>query len=155
MRTTITACDAANSYGMARVFVRTQPTAQAAERFLRRVMPPHFRRAGWPIQRVLTDGGSEFKGVFDQACRDLVIRHTRTKPRHAWANGLTTATAPEAAPPPRFCSAQKKDEIGRSNGRNCQHLCATGQPNISHTRVDSSTYTASICAHRAPPPGHR
>jgi transposase InsO family protein len=84
----ITACDAASSYGMARVFVLTQPTAQVAERFLRRVLVPQFRRAGWPIQRVLTDGGSEFKGLFDQACRDLGIRHTRTKPRHAWTNGF-------------------------------------------------------------------
>jgi transposase InsO family protein len=84
----LTACDVASSYGMARVFVLAQPTAHAAERFLRRVLVPHFRRAGWPIQRVLTDGGSEFKGVFDQACRDLGIRHTRTKPRHAWTNGF-------------------------------------------------------------------
>ena len=84
----ITACDAATSYGLARVFVLPQPTADVAERFLRRLLVPHFRQAGWPIQRVLTDGGSEFKGVFDAACRDLGIRHTRTKPRHAWTNGF-------------------------------------------------------------------
>jgi transposase InsO family protein len=84
----ITACDAASSYGVARVFVLAQPTAQAAERFLRRFLVPHFRQAGWPIQRVLTDSGSEFKGVFDKAFRDLGIRHTRTKPRHAWTNGF-------------------------------------------------------------------
>jgi len=39
---------------------------------------PFFRRAGHPLQRVLTDRGSEFKG----AC------HTRTKPRHAFTNGF-------------------------------------------------------------------
>ena len=49
---------------------------------------PHYRRAGWPVQRVLTDGGPEFKGAFDDACRELGIRHTRTKPRHAWTNGF-------------------------------------------------------------------
>jgi transposase InsO family protein len=84
----ITACDAASSYGLARVFVLAQPTAEAAERFLRRVLVPHFRQAGWAIQRVLTDGGSEFKGAFAKACRDLGIRHTRTRPRHAWTNGF-------------------------------------------------------------------
>jgi transposase InsO family protein len=84
----ITACDVATSYGLARVFVLAQPTAEAADRFLRRVLVPHFRQAGWPIEGVLTDGGSEFKGVFDEACQELGIRHTRTKPRHAWANGF-------------------------------------------------------------------
>ena len=33
-------------------------------------------------------GGSEFKAQFDQACRDLNVRHTRIKPRHAWTNGF-------------------------------------------------------------------
>lgn len=84
----ITACDAASSYGLARVFVLAQPTAEAAKRFLRRVLVPHFRQAGWPIQRVLTDGGSEFKGVFARACHDLEIRHTRIRPGHAWTNGF-------------------------------------------------------------------
>jgi transposase InsO family protein len=84
----ITACDAATSYAMARVFVLGQPTASAAARFLQRVLVPHYRRAGWPIERVLTDGGSEFKGAFDEACRELGIRHTRTQPRHAWTNGF-------------------------------------------------------------------
>jgi hypothetical protein len=51
---------------------------------------PHYRRAGWPVQRVLTDGGPEFKGAFDDACRALGIRHTRTKPRHAWARASPT-----------------------------------------------------------------
>ncbi|HWQ12357.1 MAG TPA: integrase core domain-containing protein, partial [Roseiflexaceae bacterium] len=37
---------------------------------------------------VLTDGGPEFKGAFDVACRELGLRHTRTKPRHAWTNGF-------------------------------------------------------------------
>jgi transposase InsO family protein len=49
---------------------------------------PHFQRAGWPVRRVLTDGGPEFKGAFDVACRELGLRHTRTKPRHAWTNGF-------------------------------------------------------------------
>ncbi len=47
-----------------------------------------YWRAGWPLRRVLTDGGSEFKGPFAEACRALGIRHTRTQPRHAWTNGF-------------------------------------------------------------------
>jgi len=62
--------------------------AAAAATFLREVVVPHYRRAGWPVHRVLTDGGPEFQGAFDAACRQLGLRHTRTKPRHAWTNGF-------------------------------------------------------------------
>jgi len=62
--------------------------AKEAARFLTEVLVPQFTRAGWKLQRVLTDRGSEFKGEFDQACRDLGITHSRTKPRHAWTNGF-------------------------------------------------------------------
>jgi len=37
---------------------------------------------------VLTDGGPEFHGAFDAVCDRLGLRHTRTKPRHAWTNGF-------------------------------------------------------------------
>lgn len=84
----ITACDAASSYALARVFVQTQPTSETAARFLRHVLVPRYREAGWPIQRVLTDRGSEFAGVFAKACQELGLRHTQTKPRHAWTNGF-------------------------------------------------------------------
>lgn len=84
----ITACDAASSYATARVFVQAQPTAETAARFLRHVLVPLYREAGWPIQRVLSDRGSEFAGAFAKACRELGIRHTQTKPRHAWTNGF-------------------------------------------------------------------
>ncbi len=46
------------------------------------------RAGGLAPQRVLTDGGTEFKGAFAQACRALGIRDTRTRPRHAWTNGF-------------------------------------------------------------------
>lgn len=83
----ITACDAASSYGLARVFVG-DPRAAVAARFLCECVAPHFRKADFPVQRVLTDRGSEFKGTFDEACRTLHIRHTRTQPHHAWTNGF-------------------------------------------------------------------
>ena len=82
----LTACDAACSYGVARLLPAL--SAESAAAFLRKVLVPLYRRAGWPLQRVLTDRGSEFKGAFDERCRALGIRHTRTKPRHAWTNGF-------------------------------------------------------------------
>ncbi len=82
----VTACDAACSYGVAQILPRL--TAPACTACLRDVLRPLYRKAGWPLQRILTDGGTEFKGAFAQACRDLGIRHTRTKPRHAWTNGF-------------------------------------------------------------------
>jgi transposase InsO family protein len=83
----ITACDAASSYGLAMLFLG-DPRAAVAAQFLRERVVPHFVQAGWPVQRVLTDWGSEFKGAFDETCRELGIRHTRTKPRHAFTNGF-------------------------------------------------------------------
>jgi hypothetical protein len=41
---------------------------------------PAFAKAGWLLPRVLTDGGHEFKGTFDEVCAARGIRHTRTKP---------------------------------------------------------------------------
>lgn len=82
----ITACDAACSYGVA--WLLPALSAEAAAHFLRQILLPLYRRAGWRLRRVLTDGGPEFHGVFDQTCQQLGIRHTRTKPRHAWTNGF-------------------------------------------------------------------
>ena len=83
----VTACDAASSFALAQVFVGA-PRARVIADFLRKQVIPRFRQAGHPLQRVLTDRGSEFKGAFDEACRTLGIRHTRTKPRHAFTNGF-------------------------------------------------------------------
>ena len=83
----ITACDAASSFALATVFVGA-PHAHVAAAFLRQHVVPWFRKAGFPVKRVLSDRGSEFKGAFDEVCRKLGIRHTRTKPRHAFTNGF-------------------------------------------------------------------
>ena len=82
----LTACDAASSDAMAKVV--SANNAQEAASFLRDVVAVEMEKAGWKLWRVLTDGGSEFKGEFDQMCRQLNVRHTRTKPRHAWTNGF-------------------------------------------------------------------
>jgi len=82
----LTACDAASSYAMAKVVPANN--AREAAAFLREVVAVEVEKAGWKLWRVLTDGGSEFKAEFDQTCRELNVRHTRTKPRHAWTNGF-------------------------------------------------------------------
>jgi len=82
----LTACDAASSYAMAKVVSANNATEAAT--FLRDAVALELRKVGRKLWRVLTDGGSEFKGAFDEMCRDLNVRYTRTKPRHAWTNGF-------------------------------------------------------------------
>lgn len=82
----LTACDAACSFGFARIV--PAPTPDAASAFLREVVRPAYKKAGWKLKRVLTDGGNEFQAAFTQTCRTLGIRHTRTKPGHCWTNGF-------------------------------------------------------------------
>jgi transposase InsO family protein len=83
----ITGCDAASSFAWARL-VLGEVTAAAVLAFLREVVRPTYRRAGWRLRRVLTDNGKEFKGAFATGCTRLRITHTHTKPRHAWTNGF-------------------------------------------------------------------
>lgn len=83
----ITACDAACSYGWARVQAGEVKGA-AVLAFLTEVVLPIYARAGWTLRRVLTDRGKEFKDAFAAGLTRLGIRHTRTQPRHAWTNGF-------------------------------------------------------------------
>lgn len=81
----LTACDAACSFALAQIV--SAPTAAAMAAFLTQVVIPTYRRAGWEVRRVLTDGGSEFKAAFAAACVEVGVRHTRIQPRHPWTNG--------------------------------------------------------------------
>jgi transposase InsO family protein len=83
----ITGCDAASSFGWARLIVG-EVTAAAVLGFLREMVRPTYRQAGWALRRVLTDNGKEFKGVFAAGCERLGLRVMKTKPRHAWTNGF-------------------------------------------------------------------
>src|SRR6478736_5708212 len=83
----ITGCDVASSFGWARPLIG-EVTAAAVRAFLREVVRPGYRQAGWILKRVLTDNGKEFKGVFAEGCDRLRVKVTRTKPRHAWTNGF-------------------------------------------------------------------
>jgi transposase InsO family protein len=71
---------------MVRILPALSPRATAA--FLRHVLVPAVRRAGWTLARVLTDRGNEFKADFAGTCATLGIRQTRIKTRHAWTNGF-------------------------------------------------------------------
>ena len=66
----LTACDCASSFGWARLLIG-EVTAGAMASFLRRVVRPGCQRAGWPLQRVLTDRGKEFKGAFTETCAQV------------------------------------------------------------------------------------
>ncbi|MCX5987294.1 MAG: integrase core domain-containing protein, partial [Chloroflexi bacterium] len=58
-----------------------------ASGFLRR-MDAHFRRLGIPVQRVLTDNGSQYvSGVGKAACADLGVGARRTRPYRPQTNG--------------------------------------------------------------------
>jgi transposase InsO family protein len=81
-----TACDAACAYAIAQGAIEC--SADAAARFLTSRVLPAYQAAGWRVQRLLTDQGNEYRGAFEQACQALRIRHTRTRPRHAWTNGV-------------------------------------------------------------------
>ncbi len=83
----LTGCDCASSFGWARVVVG-EVTAVRMAAFLTAVVLPGYRAAGWRLKRVLTDNGKEFKARFVTTCADRQVRHTRTKPRHAWTNGF-------------------------------------------------------------------
>ena len=83
----LTGCDAASSYTWAQLVVG-DVTAVDVWRFVDLIIRPAYRAAGWSLQRVLTDGGHEFKGGFVEGCDRRGIRVTRTKPRHAWTNGF-------------------------------------------------------------------
>jgi transposase InsO family protein len=83
----ITGCDVASSFAWARLMIG-EVTAAAVLAFLREIVRPTYRQAGWRLRRVLTDNGKEFKGAFAAGCKRLRIRVTRTRPRHAWTNGF-------------------------------------------------------------------
>jgi hypothetical protein len=89
----ITACDAAWSYGWARVHAG-EITAAAVLAFLEEVVLPVYARAAWTLRRVLTDRGKEFRSLrcgpgtarppshADQAAICLDQRVRRAFPRH-------------------------------------------------------------------------
>ena len=67
--------------------VLTDERATTAAGFLRRALA-FYRRHGVVVERVLTDNGSCYRGVVHAlACRQLGIRHPRTRPYRPQTNG--------------------------------------------------------------------
>jgi len=67
--------------------VLTDERATTAVGFLRRALA-FYRRHGIVVERVLTDNGSCYRGVVHAlACRQLGIRHLRTRPYRPQTNG--------------------------------------------------------------------
>jgi transposase InsO family protein len=61
--------------------------ASTAAAFLRRAVA-HYRRYGITVERILTDNGSCYRGVIHAvACRQLAIKHQRTRPYRPQTNG--------------------------------------------------------------------
>ncbi len=56
-----------SSFAWARL-VTGEVTAAAVLDFVREVVRPTYRQAGWRLHRVLTDNGKEFKGAFAAGC---------------------------------------------------------------------------------------
>jgi len=74
----LTACDAVSSYAMGKVL--SADNAAEAVAFLRDAVVPEVENAPQQLWLALTDGSSELKGDLDQICRQLGVRHMRTKP---------------------------------------------------------------------------
>jgi len=86
----VTACDAASSYGWARLY--TEKTAEAAVDFLNHVLTTSH---GVRITALLTDNGKEFTTHwaskdhrFERALAEQGIQHRYTQVRHPWTNGF-------------------------------------------------------------------
>jgi transposase InsO family protein len=83
----ITGCDVASSFGWARLIVG-EVTAAAVLGFLREVVRPSYRHAGWRLQRVLTDNANEFqRPFFTDTIAGLGARHSRIKSGRPQTNG--------------------------------------------------------------------
>ena len=65
--------------------------ATTAAAFLRRAVG-YYRRHGITVERVLTDNGSAYTSTIHAlCCRQLGIRHLRTRPRRPQTNGKAEA----------------------------------------------------------------
>lgn len=138
----ITACDAACSYGVA--WLLAAHTAEAAAHFLRRVVRPLYRRAGWRLRRVLTDGGPEFKGAFDEACRALGLRHTRTN------RGTPGPTASSNGSKARSCRSTGASPFAAATSPAERPCSAVSRRSCSPTITSGPT--KAIASVAAPPP---
>lgn len=89
----LTAIDVCSSFAWAELVVCKQgnPTALQASKLARRVAAD-LKAAGWRLQRLLSDNGSEFRGpAFREALARLGARHTRIHAGRPQTNGHVEA----------------------------------------------------------------
>jgi transposase len=84
----VTAIDCYSSYAWANLVTcpTGQPTHQQTSKLARRVAED-LARAGWKLERVITDNSNEFRASFDQLLERRHIRHTRIRPGRPQTNG--------------------------------------------------------------------
>ena len=84
-----TAIDAASAFTWAELHVTPRnPDARHASRLARQVAKD-LAAAGWELERVSTDGGTEFRSqAFDDELASLGARHTRISPGRPQSNGF-------------------------------------------------------------------
>ena len=69
---------------------RGQPSAVQTSKLARRVAA-ELQAAGWRLERVLSDNGSEFRGRFEQTLERLGARATRIRAGRPQTNGAVEA----------------------------------------------------------------
>ena len=84
----MTAIDCYSSYAWADLVTcpTGQPSQQQTSKLARRVAAD-LAKAGWKLERVLTDNGNEFRSGFDQLLTNRDIRHTRIHAGRPQTNG--------------------------------------------------------------------
>jgi transposase InsO family protein len=88
----LTAIDIASSYAWAELVIRKndKPTARQTSKISQRVAQ-ELKAAGWRLERLLSDNGNEFKGLFNKAVSALKARHTRIHAGRPQTNGHVEA----------------------------------------------------------------
>jgi hypothetical protein len=94
-------------------------TAAAVLAFLREIVSPTDRHAGWQLPRVLTDNGNEFKGVFAAGCErcGFPLRAPNRARRGRTAHRAAAEDHPPRAMGASRCAHSTSRAAGRSRAR--------------------------------------
>jgi transposase InsO family protein len=84
----LTAIDTYSSYGWAELITcpSGQPSAEQTSQLARRVARD-LARAGWRLERVISDNGNEYRGRFTTTINELGATHTRIRAGRPQTNG--------------------------------------------------------------------
>ena len=90
----LTAIDVCSSFAWAELVTCRigNPTGEQTSRLARRVAHELSTTAGWPLERILTDNGGEFRAqAFEQTLAELGARHTFIRAGRPQTNGAVEA----------------------------------------------------------------